>query len=93
MKPLYEQMNPVRISCKSDAKKYIGKKIWFLRSEDIDKSGRGYYFPRFIIVDEIVGNDFHWEDGGFYVEYKKIVRLMVLPEELPKEKGADDEKQ
>lgn len=29
-----------------DAKKIIGKTLWYMQGHDIDNSGRGYYFPR-----------------------------------------------
>lgn len=29
-----------------EMKNHIGRRIRYLRSRDIDKSGRGYYFPR-----------------------------------------------
>lgn len=77
MKPTYEEMESVHISCKSDAQKYIGKNIWYLRSIDIDKSGRGYYFPRFIAIIGIEGKEFYDEQGNS-IPYKDILRIKIL---------------
>ena len=75
MEPTHDEMKFVRISCKSEAMKYVGKRIWYLREIDIDKSGRGYYFPRFIAIDEIVGKEFHNKQYDFYLPYRDILRI------------------
>lgn len=38
-----------------DVKKLIGKKIRFLEKGDIDKSGRGYFFPQSGTITEACG--------------------------------------
>jgi hypothetical protein len=82
MKPTYEEMTSVRITCKADALKYVGKSIWYLRDVDIDKSGRGYYFPRFMVVDDIVGKEFHEKQHEGYLPYRDIKRVKIA-ENIP----------
>lgn len=81
--PDYEDMLPVRISCVSTAKEYLRKKIWYLCEEDIDKSGRGYYWPRFMRVDQVIRAEFQDIESGRYTPYKNIVRLLVVAEDKP----------
>jgi len=80
MKPTYDEMKAVRISSKASALEYVGKGIWYLCEADIDTSGRGYYFPRFMEVDEVVGKEFHNKHDGSYVLYRDIRRIKVLPQ-------------
>lgn len=47
----------------SEAKKLIGKHVTFLRSQDIDKSGRGYFFPRSGVISEVHGRNIFLENG------------------------------
>ena len=49
----------------SDARLLIGKRVKWLRSSDIDKSGRGYYFPRYGTVDDVHGRNVSI-DGCWY---------------------------
>lgn len=42
----------------------VGKAIRYLRDCDIDKSGRGYFFPRFDIVAEARGRQLIFENGN-----------------------------
>jgi hypothetical protein len=77
--PTYEEMTTANISTKADAQKYIGKGIFYLCSEDIDKSGRGYYWVRFMWVDEIAQGEFYGD--GRYVPYRNILRIKIKEEE------------
>ena len=37
------------------AKELIGKRVQFVRNCDIDKSGRGYFFPRDNVINDVKG--------------------------------------
>lgn len=81
-----DEMPYTRIASVAEARKYLGKRIWYLRSEDIDKSGRGYYWPRFMRVDEVSRGMFKDVEGGREVRFKDILRLKVVetaPEATP----------
>jgi hypothetical protein len=75
--PTYEEMHSVKITSQKQAREYLNKKIWFLRSIDIDKSGRGYYFPRFILPVRIEKDEFidKTEHG---IRYSEIQRLKIV---------------
>lgn len=48
----------------ADRKKLIGCTIRYLRSCDIDRSGRRYIFPRVDLVTESKGRNLFLEDGN-----------------------------
>lgn len=68
-------------SCKpwnaADAKKLIGQRIEYLRISDVDRSGRGYYFPRRGVVVAAKGRriaiDDEWNWYGIS-DFVEIVR-------------------
>lgn len=84
--PSWEEMKPIRISKIALARGYLGKQIWYLCPEDIDNSGRGYYWPRHMRVDQVLRGEFHDIESGRYVTYKNIKMILVL-EPLEKAKG------
>lgn len=43
----------IEINNTAAARKLIGKSITYLRSRDIDKSGRGYFFPQTGTIQEV----------------------------------------
>lgn len=45
-----------------EAKKLIGKRVMYLRGVDIDKSGRGYFFPKYNVVTDVVRRQIIFED-------------------------------
>ena len=54
------------------AKELVGKRITFLTKKDIDKSGRGFFFPRNGIVEEVYARNLRingdWINFGSFVE-------------------------
>lgn len=83
----FEKFLRVEIKKKKDAESYIGKRIMYLRDCDIDKSGRGYFFPKLIEVHSLVGGEFSDEDMTRTVPYKSIKRILVLDDILPAEES------
>ena len=61
MQRLEGDLAPIRTA--ADRKKLVGKYIRYLRDCDIDKSGRGYFFPRFDGVLQASGRLLHLTNG------------------------------
>ena len=53
----------VPVKTKADRLKLIGKRIQYLRPSDIDRSGRGFFFPRTGTVTGSEGRNFILDDG------------------------------
>lgn len=47
----------------ADRRKLIGHAITYLRKADIDRSGRGLFFPRFAVVRDVQGKNFFLDNG------------------------------
>ncbi|OZB98064.1 hypothetical protein [Paenibacillus sp. XY044] len=63
-----------------ESKKLVGKRVRYLRSQDIDKSGRGHFFPRTGIVESIYGRNIML-DNGIDIHFSDIVELVVINDE------------
>lgn len=61
---------------KADVTALRGKRVQYLRGCDIDKSGRGYYFPRVGVVERSIGRDVVID--GDYVAFSSLVEMVVL---------------
>lgn len=55
--------NTVPFQLIEDRKKLVGKFIRYLRECDIDRSGRGMYFPRIGLVKDAKGVNLIMDDG------------------------------
>ncbi|WP_336761373.1 hypothetical protein [Paenibacillus sp. USHLN196] len=58
-----------------DAKQLIGKNVQFLRNQDIDKSGRGYFFPRNGTIEDVVGKNLLLENGEM-IHFSELVEMV-----------------
>lgn len=58
------------------ARKLIGKRVKYLRNIDIDRSGRGYYWPQFGIVTE--AHQRQIVINGDWVLLKSIVEMVEV---------------
>lgn len=69
-----------------EARKLIGKIVEFLRREDIDRSGRGYYFPRRGKIVEVLGRNIAIDSpGNFIIHLNDLIEMRELePEECTK---------
>jgi hypothetical protein len=58
-------------------KELVGSKVKYLRECDIDKTGRGYFFPRFGTISEIFRKHIVFENGDFepFSSMREIVKL------------------
>ena len=50
----------------SSARALIGKRVEYLRERDIDKSGRGYYFPRIGRIVYVYRREVEMEGGNVF---------------------------
>lgn len=60
------------------AREMIGKKIRYLTTSDIDKSGRGYFFPRVGTISDFYRNQVCID--GNYIYISNIIEYEVLDE-------------
>ena len=66
----------------AERKALIGKRIKYLRHCDIDRSGRGYFFPRVGIVIDAQGRQLIF-DCGNSVAASDLAEVVVLPAPPP----------
>jgi hypothetical protein len=60
----YLEGNQVPFRTAQDRKNLVGKAIRYLRDCDIDKSGRGMFFPRVDVVTDAKGKQIFLENGN-----------------------------
>ena len=65
----------------AQAKVLIGKRVTYLRESDIDRSGRGYYFPRHGIVTNAQGKNIEISEND-WLSFGSLVE-MILREPAP----------
>lgn len=59
----------------ADRKKLIGKTVKYLRKRDIDRSGRGYFFPQLGTVTDVKGKNIEFDNVNF--EYCSDIVEMI----------------
>jgi len=60
-----------------EAKLLIGKKVEYLCNVDIDKTGRGYFFPRINTIADVVGRQIIFENyDSIYI--RDIKEMIVI---------------
>lgn len=67
-----ETLLPLRAKA---ARGLIGKRVRYLRRQDIDRSGRGYFFPRSGLVESVLGRNI--EIDGDYVHFSELVEMVL----------------
>lgn len=65
----------------AEAKALIGKRVQYLRSVDIDRSGRGYYYPRTGRVTDAFGRNIDFNEEQNYHPFSRITEMILLPEQ------------
>ena len=63
--------------CAKDAKALIGRQVKYLRETDIDKSGRGYFFPRIGNISDSFGR--YIEINGDFILMSNIREMAAIP--------------
>lgn len=67
----------------SAAKKLIGKHVRYLCESDIDRSGRGYFFPRSgEIVDVYKGNIAINEKDNFLMHISEVKEMNIIEDKI-----------
>ena len=60
------------------AKKLIGKRITYLRECDMDRSGRGYFFPRGGVVADVFRGNLAIDDSSNFIgSLRSFVEVVV----------------
>lgn len=67
------------------ARLLIGKQVAYLQEGDIDRSGRGLFFPRYGTIAEVYGKNIAIDTPGNFTIY-----LPDLVEMAAKQEAADD---
>lgn len=70
-------LNGVQITDRStkNMRSCIGSKVEYLRNADIDKSGRGYFFPRFGTIEEVLRKQISID--GEWMSISDIVEIVI----------------
>ena len=62
------------------ARKLIGKRVEYLRDSDIDRSGRGYVFPRRGTIKAVHGRNIAIDhEENFIIHLNNLVDMRELP--------------
>lgn len=76
----YLEGENIRPKLSSEAKALIGKKITWLSEQDIDKSGRGYFFPKYGTIVDVKGKNIAIDTPENWILYIGDIREMVIKE-------------
>ena len=82
----YFDGDPVQVRTKKDRERLVGKVVRYVRSIDIDRSGRGFFFPRWGIVTGAHGRELILENG--YLNASDVVEIVVVRDATPEEMGS-----
>lgn len=63
----------------AEARALIGKRVEYLRSRDIDHSGRGYYFPRTGVITRAAGRSIEFDDSQDWIHRSSIREMVEKP--------------
>lgn len=63
-------------NCVADARKLIGKRVKYLLRANIDRSGRGYFFPRYGTVEGVQRRNLIID--GDYKAFSDICELIII---------------
>lgn len=69
-----ENIKPTTVK---EARALIGKYVRYLRREDIDRSGRGYFFPKSGKIVDAVGKNIAIDSSDNFCIYLSDLREMV----------------
>lgn len=64
----------------AEARKLIGKRVEYLLTRDIDRSGRGYYFPKVGTIAGVHGREVAMDHPENYIVHlDRLVDMRELP--------------
>lgn len=67
---------PITDRSTSNMRACIGQKVEYLRSRDIDKSGRGYFFPHIGVITEVLRRQV--SISGEWMRISEIVEINII---------------
>lgn len=68
----------IRPRTAAEARKLIGKRVVYLQQRDIDKSGRGYFYPQYGVVAAVVGRQIAMnEPTNFVVHLANLIEMVL----------------
>lgn len=62
---------------KKNIKTFIGKKVIYLFNRDIDKSGRGYFFPRIGTITQINGKTIDFDNKQEFNNISTLAEIVL----------------
>jgi len=62
----------------SSARALIGKRVKYLRERDIDKSGRGFFFPQDGVVADVYGRNIAFDHEHNFQSIHSIRELVLM---------------
>jgi hypothetical protein len=73
---IYLEGNDIKPRTAKEAKALIGKRVKYLQSSDVDKSGRGYFFPRVGTIVDVKGKNIAIDDkSNFCIFLSNLVEM------------------
>ena len=66
---------------KDNLKSLKGQKVIYLLDRDIDKTGRGYYFPRIGTITHINGRTIDFDDSQEFISLTKLRECVEYSDE------------
>jgi len=63
----------------SEARDLIGKRVKYLKENDIDKTGRGLFFPKYGTIVEVRAREIAMDvEGNFNTSISSIVEMVLI---------------
>lgn len=60
-------------------RQYIGKRVQYLLNVDVDRSGRGYCFPRYGAIEQVQGKNIFLDSDTIYMT--NVVEMVLVEKE------------
>ena len=73
----YLEGEQIRLDSKT-IKSLIGRQVKYLRSIDVDRSGRGYFFPRMGTITSVVNRQVEFNGNSDYYPINKMVEIVLI---------------
>lgn len=88
MNNLLTKGKPVPFKKLADRRALVGKRVIYLRDVDIDKSGRGYFFPRYDTVAAAYKYGIEMSNGT-WIKVGDLKEVNLLDESAPADSGIE----
>lgn len=82
MKCVYLEGENIKPATAKEVKALIGKRVCYLQRADIDRSGRGYFFPRYGVIAGVQGRELAIDSPiNFIVTFSELVEMIEVLDE------------